>query len=387
MADYDILIIGGGIYGSGIAQASAASGYRTGLIEKKHIASGTSSQSTKLIHGGLRYLEQANLKLVYEALSERECLLRNAPDLVSREWFYIPVYRNSKRPAWMIRAGLFLYWLLSGGRSRFKSIPAQQWEPLAPGLDKRNMTALLAYEDAATDDAALTRAVAASAISSGCIMREQTALVSALYTDGLWQIILSNGETCSSRILINAAGPWVNSVHTRIKPSMPAVPVRLVQGTHLLLDRDCPSFIYTESVDGRVMFFRPWQGRMLAGTTEKLFEGDPNDICPTAQEIADILATHNHCFPASPCSETDILKTYCGLRVLPDQADGPFAASRETVICCDSDDAPAYIAVYGGKLTTYRKEATKVLRLIGKTIQPLRKIDTRRIILTPADSA
>ena len=125
--DADILIIGGGIYGCGVAQAISAGGFKTILIEKNSLASGTSSQSTKLIHGGLRYLEQFNLKLVYEALSERECLLKIAPDLVSRQWFYIPVYSTGKRPAWFITCGLFLYYLLSAGRSKFKWLKKNDW--------------------------------------------------------------------------------------------------------------------------------------------------------------------------------------------------------------------------------------------------------------------
>lgn len=384
---YDVLIVGGGIYGCGIAQGAAASGYRTALIEQNSIASGTSSQSTKLIHGGLRYLEQGNLKLVYEALAERERLLRIAPAIVSREWFYIPVYRDSKRPAWMVRTGLLLYWLLSGGRSRFKSVPEAEWNKVLPGLNRNNMSALLAYEDAATDDAALARAVATSAGNFGCDIREHAELAGARYENSLWQITLASGEQLTSRLLINAAGAWINRVQGLLKPAPPRVSVRLVQGTHLLLPRLCPGYIYSESVDGRVMFFRPWQGQMLAGTTETPFDGSPEEARPTAQEVADILATYNHYFPASPCSESDITATYCGLRVLPDETPGPFAASRETVLCCDNNESPAYIAVYGGKLTTYRKEAEKVLQLIGKTIPPPRKADTDQIKLTAADKA
>jgi len=380
--DYDVLIIGGGIYGCGIAQAAAASDYRTGLIEQYKLASGTSSRSTKLIHGGLRYLEQGNLKLVYEALAERERLLSLAPTLVSREWFYIPIYRDSKRPPWMVWTGLCLYWLLSGGRSGFKRVPKQTWERVLPGLNKDNMRALLAYEDAATDDAALTRAVAASAQSFGCDIREDTALTQARYQDDRWHITTVAGKTVTSRLLVNAAGPWVNHIRARIKPLPPLVSVQLVQGTHLVLDRDCPSYIYTESMDGRVMFFRPWQGKTLVGTTETPFNGDPDHVHPTEKEITDILTTWNHYFPASPCSEADILATYCGLRVLPERSGQAFAASRETVLCCDNEQHPTYIAIYGGKLTTYRKEAEKVVTLIGRTIKPPRKADTRRITLT-----
>jgi glycerol-3-phosphate dehydrogenase len=381
LADYDILIIGGGIYGCGIAQALAASGYRVRLLEKNNLASGTSSQSTKLIHGGLRYLEQGNLKLVYEALAERERLLRLAPDLVRREWFYIPIYQNSKRPAWVVRSGLLLYWLLSGGRSRFKCIPELSWDDVAPGLRREGLKTLLAYEDAATDDAALTCAVAVSARHFGCEISEQVALKRAKRDGSVWHAQLTGEECVTSRILINAAGPWVNRVCARIKPTPAQLPVRLVQGSHLILDRICPGYIYTESLDGRVMFFRPWQENMLAGTTETSFAGDPDRIKPTSEEIEDILATYNHYFPDATCNKADILGTYCGLRVLPESDGEAFSANRETVIHCDDPQQPAYIALYGGKLTTYRKKAEQVLHLVGKAIKPPHQADTTKISL------
>lgn len=368
--DYDILIIGGGIYGCGIAQAVSACGYQTILIEQKQLASATSSQSTKLIHGGLRYLEQFNLKLVYEGLSEREQLLKLAPDLVSREWFHIPVYEGNKRPPWMIAAGLLLYFILSGGRSRFRWLPKAAWAGQFPELNKEGLKAILAYEDAATDDAALTRAVARSAQSFGCSIREEVIVERAIYLYDHWRIWLSTDEEITARIVVNAGGPWVNRIADIISPTPPTMGVHLVQGSHLLLDRKCPGFIYTESLDGRVMFFRPWKGRTLAGTTETPFEGDPAKVEPTEREVHDILTTYNHYFPDMQCSNADVIETYCGLRVLPQTEGIPFAASRETVILCDDEAHPAYLAIYGGKLTTYRKESAKVLKLITRSIDP-----------------
>ena len=385
MTDYDVLIIGAGIYGCGAAQAAAASGYTTRIIEKNRIASGTSSQSTKLIHGGLRYLEQANLKLVYEALAEREHLLRLAPELVSREWFHIPVYEDSRRPVWMIRAGLLLYWLLSAGRSRFKQIPRRQWSELLPGLNQKGLKAVLAYEDAATDDASLTVAVAESAKQFGCEISESTSLQRASYDGSCWHVKLSSGEQITARILINATGAWINRLGNRIKPAPPQQAMHLVQGSHLMLNRHCPGFIYSESVDGRVIFFRPWQGKTLAGTTETPYAGDPARIKPTGEETASILASYNHYFPQMQCKKSDIIGTYCGLRVLPESKGGAFAASRETVLLCDNEKQPTYIAIYGGKLTTYRRESARVVKLIGKTIPPPHLADTRKIPLIRAE--
>ncbi len=380
MADNDILIAGGGIYGCGIAQATAASGYRVTLVERHTVASGTSSQSTKLIHGGLRYLEQFNLKLVYEALAERETLLAIAPDLVRREWFHIPVYADSRRSRWFIMTGLALYWLLCRGRSRFRRLPRSEWGRVLPGLRQDGLRTVLSYQDAATDDAALTRAVAASAESLGCNIIEGNGLAGAEYDGKAWRVRLDDGRELSARILVNATGPWMHEACARIRPAPPEAGMRLVQGTHLVLDRSCPRFVYTESTDGRVMFFRPWKGKMLLGTTETEVAAMSDRPMPTDAEVKAILDTHNRYFPDSPCSEADIVDTYCGVRVLP-TGSGAFAASRETVLLADDVHRPGYIGVYGGKLTTYRREAEKVLDLIARRLPAPHRADTRAIPL------
>jgi len=380
--DIDILIIGGGIYGCGVAQAASVCGYRTMLVEQRTLASGTSSQSTKLIHGGLRYLEQFNLKLVYEGLSERERLLKLAPKLVTREWFHIPIYEGSKRPPWMVAAGLLLYFILSGGRSRFKWLSKTDWATAVPGLTREGLRAVLAYEDASTDDAALTRAVAASAQSFGCNIREETRVKRAVYDGSLWTVELSDGHQIKAKILVNAGGPWVNRVSETIEPTPPGMGLQLVQGSHLLLNRPSPGYIYTESLDGRVMFFRPWKNKTLAGTTETAFDGDPANAKPTESEINDILTTYNHYFPENPCGKLDIFLTFCGLRVLPKSEGVAFGSSRETVILTDNDKQPSYLAIYGGKLTTYRKESEKVLKLIMRSIDPPHQRSTRDIQLS-----
>ncbi len=382
-AEVDVLIIGGGIYGVGIAQAAASAGHSVLLVEQQHIASATSGNSTKLIHGGLRYLESMQLGLVYEALHERELLFKLAPGLVSREWFYIPVYRYNRRPAWLLRVGLMLYQALSLGRSRFKSIPRRQWHQRIPGLETEQMTALLAYEDGATDDAALTRAVAASATKLGAEIRQHTAFVSASREGDVWLAQLSSGVEISAKIVINAAGPWVNSVCDRITPAPPKRHIQRVQGAHLHLNRPCHAFVYVESGDGRVMFFRPWQHGTLAGTTETDFSGDPAAVHASEDEVAAILATYNRYFPENPCRESDILKQYCGIRVLPQHPGGAFSASRHTMIVCDDEARPAYIALYGGKLTTYRKESEKVAQLIARSLPATRRADTRHLKLLP----
>jgi len=400
--EVDVLVIGGGIYGAGVTQAAAAAGHSVLLVELNSIASATSSNSTKLIHGGLRYLESMQLGLVYESLHERELLLQLAPDLVRREWFYIPVYQYNKRPAWLVKLGLLLYWALSLGRSRCKSIPRKQWRRLIPGLNTDRMTALLAYEDAATDDAALTQSVATSAEQMGADILQHTAFVSAQREGDYWLVKLDPEREVRAKILINAGGPWVNRIRQHISPVPPVQQVHLVQGAHLYLDRPCPAFIYVESEDGRVMFFRPWRQGTLAGTTETVFTGDPATVHASEDEVAAILATYNRYFPESACSESDILKRYCGIRVLPQkelpqnvmpqeelqQKQSPaslanvFSASRDTQLLCDHEKNPAYIAIYGGKLTTYRKESEKVARLISRSLPEARKANTRDIKLS-----
>jgi len=385
--EVDVLIIGGGIAGVGTAQAAAAAGHSVLLVEQNTIASATSSNSTKLIHGGLRYLESMQMGLVYEALRERELLLKLAPELVSRELFYIPVYRYNKRPAWMVNIGLALYWVLSAGRSRFKSIPRKQWHAVIPGLNTEHMTALLAYEDAATDDALLTEAVARSAEHLGANIQQHTAFISAEFKDERWLIQLApEGQDSKAevraKVLINATGPWINTVRDQITPLPPEQNISLVQGAHLLLDRPCPAFIYVESEDSRVMFFRPWKGGTLAGTTETDFCGDPSKVHASNEEVTAILATYNRYFPDNPCSESDILKYYCGIRVLPQHSDTAFSASRSAMLTCDHEDNPSYIAIYGGKLTTYRKKAEKVGRLISRRLPAKQKADTGNIKLT-----
>jgi len=381
--EVDVLIIGGGIYGAGVAQAAAAAGHSVLLVEQNSIASATSGNSTKLIHGGLRYLESMQLGLVYESLHERELLLQLAPELVSREWFYIPVYQYNKRPAWLVKTGLALYWALSLGRSRFKSIPRNQWSRVIPGLNTERMTALLAYEDGATDDAALTRAVAASAEQLGAVIMQHTSFVSATRERDHWLAKLNPQCEVRAKVLINAGGPWVNRIREHISPAPPELQVQLVQGAHLYLDHPCPAFIYVESEDGRVMFFRPWLQGTLAGTTETSFTGDPGTVHANEMEVAAILETYKRYFPESACSESDILKQYCGIRVLPQNADGAFSASRHTLMVCDHAAKPSYIALYGGKLTTYRKESEKVARLISRSLPESRQANTCNIRLTP----
>jgi glycerol-3-phosphate dehydrogenase len=382
MAEFDILIVGGGIHGCGIAQAAAAQGYRTLLIEQGALADGTSSRSSKLIHGGLRYLETLQLPLVYEALHERTVLLRIAPHLVRKERFYIPVYDGNLRPPWMIGAGLSLYALLSLGESAFHRLPRKDWADALPDLSREGLRAVFQYWDGTTDDARLTRAVAASGRQLGAEIREGVALLYARREHDCWTAELNRGETVRARLLVNASGPWVEDVQRRIEPAMPLPPLDRVQGAHIVLPQPQEAFVYVEAEQHRAMFIMPWQGRTMIGTTETAFTGDPAEVYPTPDEINRLCETYHRYYPGRSWQADAIVERFAGVRVLP-KAQGTFTGrSRSTLLAADRLAQPSLIAVCGGKLTTYRRTAEKVLRLLNRSLPPPeRRIDTSKLTL------
>jgi len=385
---YDIVVIGGGIHGAGVAQAAAAAGHSVLLVERSAWGVGTSSKSSKLIHGGLRYLQSGALGLVRESLRERDTLLRIAPHLVQSAAFYIPVYRESRYRPWQLYLGLTLYWALGGfGRSgRFATLSASDAD--FPGLRRSGLQTLFRYCDARTDDRRLTQAVVASAASLGATLACPARLESARRVRDVWEIDLTEPQgirQATARILINCAGPWVDSVATTINPTPPRPAFDLVQGTHLVLSSPIADrCYYLESPsDGRAVFFLPWQDKSLLGTTETLFHGNPDEVRTTPAEEAYLLGVLRHYFPTA---EPVVTERMAGLRVLPQGATTVFKRSREVVLVADSRHQPSYIAIYGGKLTGYRATAAKVLRLAA-TALPRRRIraDTTRLVLPDPD--
>jgi glycerol-3-phosphate dehydrogenase len=383
---YDVVVIGGGIHGVGVAQAAAAAGHSALLLERQALAGGTSSRSSKLIHGGLRYLESAQFGLVRESLREREILLRNAPGLVRRVPFYIPVYSSTRRPPWMIRAGLLLYALLGGlsRNARYESVPRARWDSL-DGLDTRGLRAVFRYEDAQTDDTRLTQAVMRSAQALGAELRCPANFLSAVHdTDGwLVHYLAGNGEaSCRARTLVNAAGPWVNAVLDRIAPRPPMLTVELIQGAHILIEGETRHGIYYVEApsDGRAVFVMPWQGQTLVGTTETVFNGDPGSVRALPQEIAYLQETLRHYFPHQ---RGRLLDSFAGLRVLPQGPGSLFHRSRETVLHPDDADHVRLVTIYGGKLTGYRATATRVMRLLQKSLPARQTVaDTKKLSLS-----
>src|SRR5271155_2422110 len=289
MKEYDVVIIGGGIHGAGVLQAAVAAGHSALLIEKQSLASGTSSKSSKLIHGGLRYLESAQFSLVRESLRERSILLRIAPDLVKLQAFYLPVYRDTRRRPWQLKIGLWIYALLGGfdAATRFGSVPKTEWSSL-DGLKTSDLDAVIRYHDAQTNDALLTRAVVKSALGLGAELAMPATFTRAVLSeDGVTVSYTASSASATpvevkARVLINAAGPWATQVARAVEPAIAVPDVDLVQGTHIVIPHPLTAGIYyVESpTDGRAVFVMPWNGATLIGTTETPFAGNPDEVQP-----------------------------------------------------------------------------------------------------------
>jgi glycerol-3-phosphate dehydrogenase len=385
---YDIIIVGGGIHGVGVAQAAAASGYKAALLEKHALAEGTSSRSSKLIHGGLRYLESGQFRLINESLREREILLKNAPDLVHLLPFYIPVYKHTKRRPWQIWTGLSLYAALDNfhPHARFHVVPRSGWDFL-DNINQNNLQAVYQYLDAQTDDAALTRAVMASAMELGADLLCPMELVSARAgKNGIHITGRHNGENRSiqCRVLVNAAGPWINEVLARITPAAAKIDIDLVQGTHIVLEhKTLQGIYYVESrQDRRAVFIMPWKNQVLVGSTETLFTGSAEDVRPLPHEIEYLQRIVREYFPTM---NTDVLESFAGLRVLPAAKTTMFRRRREVILHRDKR-CPQVLSIYGGKLTGYRATAEKVLSLLQPELPTGKKIaDTATLPLTPVE--
>jgi glycerol-3-phosphate dehydrogenase len=372
MADYDLAIIGGGINGVGIARDAAGRGIRVLLIEQNDLASGTSSASTKLIHGGLRYLEHWAFRLVHEALAEREVLLRLAPHIIRPQRFVLP-HHKALRPAWQLRAGLFLYDRL-GGRD---ILPATRTLNLGYGAVgaplKREYRLGFEYSDCTVDDSRLVVLNAIDAAVRGAVIRTRTRLVRADRAADDWQLVLNargHRESVTARVLVNAAGPWVAQVTTAmLRLNSPAY-VRLVKGSHIVVRRlyeHDRAYIF-QSADGRVVFAIPYERDFtLIGTTDDDFEGDPAGVGATPAEIAYLCETVSR-YLRDLVTPHDAAWIYAGVRPLYD--DGSAQAkdlTRDYVLAVDRPyrEAPL-LTVYGGKITTYRRLAEAALAAIGR---------------------
>src|SRR5690606_6182914 len=318
---YDLVVIGAGIQGAGVAQAAAAAGYSVLVLEQTAIAAGTSSKSSKLIHGGLRYLESAQFSLVRESLRERALLLKLAPELVKLRALHIPVYRDSTRSPLTIRAGLSLYSLLAGPdkSARFSRLPKAEWQSLS-GLRQSDLRAVFRYYEAQTDDAALTAAVLRSAQQMGAELLIPARFIAADISANACRVdykIHEREYTVNCAVLVNCSGPWATNVLARITPTLPLPPVELVQGSHLLLPPLLEQYFYLEAPqDQRAVFVLPWKEKLLVGTTETVHEGAPEAAQCLDLERDYLLKTLLHYFPHLDMSQA-IVNSFSGLRVLP----------------------------------------------------------------------
>ena len=383
---YDIVVIGAGIQGAGVAQAAAAAGYSVAVMEKTAIAAGTSSRSSKLIHGGLRYLETGQFALVRKTLKERQLLLDIAPSLVKPIPFYIPIYKNNKRKSWQIRIGLSLYALLAGFNKLaiFKTLSIKEQHALMEeGLLQQGMRSVFQYWDAQTDDSLLTQAVMKSAEKFGAKLFIPAPVESVSYNQQAQRFQIkyrlnNQTEVLSSCCLVNAAGPWVNKVLETITPVPKKQDIDLVQGAHIVLDTPAPKGIYYLEApqDHRAVFVMPWKNKTLLGTTETAFRGDLDNVRATDAEVQYLIKVYQHYFPDHP---TRITERFAGLRVLPKSEHGYFSRPRDVVM---DESLPGLITLYGGKLTGYRVTAEQVLeRLKSKLPASIKSVTTENITI------
>jgi glycerol-3-phosphate dehydrogenase len=379
-APFDIAIIGGGINGCGIARDAAGRGLSVLLCEKADLASGTSSASTKLIHGGLRYLEYYEFRLVREALAEREVLLRAAPHIVQPLRFVLPHHRGL-RPAWLIRLGLFLYDHL-GGR---KLLPPTKRLDLTRDEAGKSLKPEFRdgfeYSDCWVDDSRLVVLNALDAAERGATIKTRTEMVKAERRDGLWAVTL-RGEggglrEILARALVNAAGPWVAELLTERLGLPVDAPVRLVKGSHIIVPRlftHDRAYIF-QNADGRIVFAIPYEGDFtLIGTTDLDYDGDPGEPSATKAEIEYLCSAAGEYFKDKP-QPSDVVRTYAGVRPLYDDgASEAQAATRDYVLKIEGGNGKAPVLnIYGGKITTYRRLAEAALEKLADHIANLGK--------------
>jgi glycerol-3-phosphate dehydrogenase len=383
MNDFDVVVVGGGINGTGLARDLAGRGWRVLLAEAHDLASHTSSASTKLVHGGLRYLETYEFSLVRKALQEREVLLRSAPHLIQPLRFVLP-HAPHLRPAWMIRIGLFLYDHLA----RRELLPGSQGLRLAGSVYgaplKPEFTRGFVYSDGWVDDARLVVLNAQDAQARGAEVLTRCAVTQAVRGPDGWQVTLQDGRQLRSRALVNAAGPWAERFlrdHTQggNGQALPARGLRLVKGSHIVVNQRFThdhAYIF-QNADGRIIFAIPYQDRFtLIGTTDvELPEHeDPPSRAAIDQDEVGYLCKQASRYLTQPVAPADVLWSYAGVRPLLDEGGSASSVTRDYLLEADRDGGAPLLNVWGGKLTTYRKlaedGATQVGEMLGDARRP-----------------
>jgi glycerol-3-phosphate dehydrogenase len=366
----DVFVIGGGINGASVARDAVGRGYSVALAEMNDLASGTSSAATKLIHGGLRYLEHYEFRLVHEALAEREVLWASAPHIIWPLRFVLP-HHKGLRPAMVLRAGLAMYDYMGGRRllpptKTLDLTHDEAGKPLKPGFKLA-----FEYSDCWVNDARFVVLNARDAADRGATIHVRTKVTSARREDGGWTIALEGEggrQTVRARMLVNAGGPWVDEVINGVMGRNGQRNVRLVQGSHIVVKKlfEHDRCYFFQNSDGRIFFAIPYEEDFtLIGTTDRDYQGDPRDVRITEEETAYLLTGASEYF-AKPVTREDIVWTYSGVRPLfDDGASAAQEATRDYVLKVDGEAATgAVVNVFGGKLTTSRRLAESVMEKI-----------------------
>jgi glycerol-3-phosphate dehydrogenase len=391
---FDLLVIGGGITGAGVALDATLRGLRVALIDKGDFASGTSSISSKLIHGGLRYLEQGDLRLVYEALRERRLLLHNAPHLVRPLRFLLPFYAGSRVPRWKWRLGLLLYDLLAGRGNlrRGRSVLRSHLLKAVPALKRDGLLSGAEYYDAQMDDARLCLEVVRTACERGAVAANYVEAVAFEMREGVISGVratdrLTGSEgTIRARQVLNATGPWVDSL-CRLAGDTDTPYLKPTKGVHLVLaDLGLDSaLLLLHPRDGRVFFVIPWLGKTLVGTTDTEEDSPPDAVAVSDEDVAYLLEGFNHHF-RTPLSPGNVLGRFVGVRpLLRSRPSDPSARSREFGVFAS---ASGLLSVAGGKYTTYRHMAEVITDEVMKRLGRKGRERTSRTPLdgTPSES-
>lgn len=370
---YDIVIIGGGITGAGVARDATLRGLRVALFDKGDFACGTSSKSSKLIHGGLRYLEQAELGLVFESVSERQVQMNMAPHLVRPLPFLVPVFEDSRVGLELMNVGLWMYDTLSLFRSHklHKTMRgADKVIEMEPDLRTEGLTGAIEYYDCATDDSRLVLENILSAVQHGARCESYTEVVTIEREGGkvsgvhIRDTITGTEKFVKCAAVVMATGPWSDRAIGKIGAGMQTPILSPTKGVHLVFPREkLPinrALTIMSPVDGRVMFAIPWRGRTVIGTTDTYFDGDPNEVHADAEDVEYLCNSANIMFPKANFSPADVIATWAGLRpLIHEEADSASEVSREHQIYVNDDGV---ILIAGGKLTTYRLMAKDLVK-------------------------
>lgn len=392
---FDVLVIGGGIVGTGIARDAAMRGLRVALVEQNDFASGTSSRSSRLVHGGLRYLEHGQLHLVFESSQERRTLMRIAPHIVRPLQFLWPVFDGSRVPTWKLRAALTIYDALALFRNvaPHRALGSAAVTTLEPSLRQSGLRGGATYFDASTDDARLTLLNARAAHDAGAVIATRVRVDGLRLDTGVVRgarahdTIGNRSLDISARVVVNATGPWSDIIRRFAEPNAKAS-VRGTKGVHVALPAErvgnAGALTLLAPIDGRVFFVLPSGATTIVGTTDTDYDGPPEAVRATPDDIAYLLQSVNAYFPSARLEASDVIAAWAGIRpLIGGDPRHPDALSREHAV---TFTAPGLITVSGGKLTTYRLMARDTVNAVQRALrQPVREADTGTVPLPGGD--